>query len=137
MRNLSSLINFGPAHPAAHGVFRLILEISGEIILSTTHVQGLLFRASELLMEFRNPELVAGYFARLDYVSYFCIEISVGNFSAHASANISSNWNLNYVSNALLNCACTLADSGMVGIILWTFEAREIIAQQFLSLIHI
>ena len=53
----------------------MILEIENEIINSSDACLGLLFRASERLVEFRTRELVSGYFARLDYVSHFILEI--------------------------------------------------------------
>jgi NADH:ubiquinone oxidoreductase subunit D len=62
-------LNFGPQHPAAHGVLRLILEISGEkVIFSDPHI-GLLHRGTEKLMESKNYIQNLPYLDRLDYVS--------------------------------------------------------------------
>ena len=62
-------LNFGPQHPAAHGVLRLILEIEGEkIIYSDPHI-GLLHRGTEKLMESKNYLQALPYLDRLDYVS--------------------------------------------------------------------
>ena len=62
-------LNFGPQHPSAHGVLRLILEISGERIKKSTPHIGLLHRGTEKLMEYRTVIQNIGYFDRLDYVS--------------------------------------------------------------------
>jgi len=62
-------INFGPQHPAAHGVLRLILEIVGERILYCDPHIGLLHRGTEKLIEQRPYLQSVGYFDRLDYVS--------------------------------------------------------------------
>jgi len=62
-------LNFGPQHPAAHGVLRLILEIEGEkIIYCDPHI-GLLHRGTEKLIESKNFQQALPYFSRLDYVS--------------------------------------------------------------------
>lgn len=62
-------LNFGPQHPAAHGVLRLILQLDGEVVNKTdTHV-GLLHRGSEKLMEDRYYLKSLPYFDRFDYVS--------------------------------------------------------------------
>jgi len=62
-------INFGPQHPAAHGVLRLILELSGERILYADPHIGLLHRGTEKLIEYKTINQVLPYFDRLDYVS--------------------------------------------------------------------
>jgi NADH:ubiquinone oxidoreductase subunit D len=62
-------VNFGPAHPSAHGVLRCILWLSGELI-SKAHIStGLLHRSSEKLIEFSHHLCSLPYFNRLDYVS--------------------------------------------------------------------
>lgn len=83
------IVNFGPAHPAAHGVLRLMLELEGEVIIKATPHIGLLHRATEKLIEYktytqvRTPLLLSHYmfslqalpyFDRLDYVSMMCNE---------------------------------------------------------------
>ena len=62
-------LNFGPQHPAAHGVLRLILELSGETISKADPHIGLLHRGTEKLIEHKNYLQALPYFDRLDYVS--------------------------------------------------------------------
>ena len=62
-------VNFGPQHPAAHGVLRLILEINGEEIIRADPHVGLLHRGTEKLIEYRTYLQALPYFDRLDYVS--------------------------------------------------------------------
>jgi len=62
-------INFGPQHPAAHGVLRLILELNGEIVQKADPHIGLLHRGTEKLIEYKNYLQALPYFDRLDYVS--------------------------------------------------------------------
>jgi len=62
-------VNFGPQHPAAHGVLRLILELNGEIIIKADPHIGLLHRGTEKLIEYKNFLQALPYFDRLDYVS--------------------------------------------------------------------
>src|SRR5262249_9023669 len=67
VRNFS--FNFGPQHPAAHGVLRLVLELDGEIVERVDPHIGLLHRGTEKLMEARTYAQNIGYFDRLDYVA--------------------------------------------------------------------
>lgn len=67
-------VNFGPQHPAAHGVLRLILEMDGEVIQSADPHIGLLHRATEKLVESKPYNHSIGYMDRLDYVSMMCNE---------------------------------------------------------------
>jgi NADH:ubiquinone oxidoreductase subunit D len=67
-------INFGPQHPAAHGVLRLILEVSGEKILYCDPHIGLLHRGTEKLIEYKSYLQALPYFDRLDYVSMLAQE---------------------------------------------------------------
>lgn len=67
-------INFGPQHPAAHGVLRLILEMDGEVIQDIDAHIGLLHRATEKLAESKPFNQSIGYMDRLDYVSMMCNE---------------------------------------------------------------
>ncbi len=67
-------LNFGPQHPAAHGVMRLILELDGEVIQSIDPHIGLLHRATEKLAEHRPYNHSVGYMDRLDYCSMMCNE---------------------------------------------------------------
>src|SRR4051794_37124570 len=72
----SHSINFGPQHPAAHGVLRLILEMDGEVVERADPHIGLLHRGTEKLMEYRTYIQNVPYFDRLDYVSPMCQEHS-------------------------------------------------------------
>ena len=67
-------MNFGPQHPAAHGVLRLILEMDGEVITKADPHIGLLHRATEKLAESKPYNQSIGYMDRLDYVSMMCNE---------------------------------------------------------------
>ena len=67
-------LNFGPQHPAAHGVLRLVLELDGEVIQRADPHIGLLHRATEKLAESKTYNQSIGYMDRLDYVSMMCNE---------------------------------------------------------------
>lgn len=67
-------INFGPQHPSAHGVLRLILELDGEIIVKADPHIGLLHRGTEKLIEYKTYMQALPYFDRLDYVSMMAQE---------------------------------------------------------------
>jgi len=67
-------MNFGPQHPAAHGVLRLILEMEGEVVKRADPHVGLLHRATEKLAESKPFNQSIGYMDRLDYVSMMCNE---------------------------------------------------------------
>ncbi|MFM8246300.1 MAG: NADH-quinone oxidoreductase subunit D, partial [Burkholderiaceae bacterium] len=67
-------LNFGPQHPAAHGVLRLVLELDGEVIQRADPHIGLLHRATEKLAETRTFLQSVPYMDRLDYVSMMCNE---------------------------------------------------------------
>jgi NADH dehydrogenase (ubiquinone) Fe-S protein 2 len=67
-------LNFGPQHPAAHGVLRLILELNGEIVQKATPHIGLLHRGTEKLIEYKTYTQALPYFDRLDYVSMMAQE---------------------------------------------------------------
>lgn len=67
-------INFGPQHPAAHGVLRLILTMKGEMCLYADPHIGLLHRGTEKLIEYKTYTQALPYFDRLDYVSMMCQE---------------------------------------------------------------
>src|SRR5262245_6822408 len=74
-------INFGPQHPAAHGVLRLVLELDGEIVERVDPHIGLLHRGTEKLIEYKTYLQAIPYFDRLDYVApmnqehAFCLAI--------------------------------------------------------------
>jgi len=96
IRNLKSFtINFGPQHPAAHGVLRLILELDGEIVKKADPHIGLLHRGTEKLIESKNYLQALPYFDRLDYVSMMAQEHTyslavekLGNISIPKRANV-------------------------------------------------
>ena len=67
-------MNFGPQHPAAHGVLRLVLELDGEIVERADPHIGLLHRGTEKLIENKTYLQAIPYFDRLDYVSPMCQE---------------------------------------------------------------
>ena len=62
-------LNFGPQHPAAHGVLRLILELDGEVVEKADPHIGLLHRGTEKLIEYKTYAQAVPYFDRLDYVA--------------------------------------------------------------------
>src|ERR1700744_2917284 len=72
LKNLT--LNFGPQHPAAHGVLRLVLTLEGELIIKTDAHIGLLHRGTEKLIEYKNYLQALPYFDRLDYVSMMAQE---------------------------------------------------------------
>ena len=67
-------LNFGPQHPAAHGVLRLVLELDGEVVQRADPHVGLLHRATEKLAEHKTYIQSLPYMDRLDYVSMMCNE---------------------------------------------------------------
>ena len=67
-------LNFGPQHPSAHGVLRLILELNGEVVKRATPHIGLLHRGTEKLIEYKIFTQALPYFDRLDYVSMMANE---------------------------------------------------------------
>jgi NADH dehydrogenase (ubiquinone) Fe-S protein 2 len=67
-------LNFGPQHPSAHGVLRLVLELTGECVKRATPHIGLLHRGTEKLIEYKNYMQALPYFDRLDYVSMMAQE---------------------------------------------------------------
>ena len=69
-------MNFGPQHPAAHGVLRLVLELNGEVVERADPHIGLLHRGTEKLIEYKNYLQALPYFDRLDYVSMMTQEHS-------------------------------------------------------------
>ena len=73
-RSATTRMNFGPQHPAAHGVLRLVLELDGEVIQRADPHIGLLHRATEKLAEYKTYIQSLPYMDRLDYVSMMCNE---------------------------------------------------------------
>ena len=89
-------LNFGPNHPAAHGVLRLILQMSNEIIMNSDPHIGLLHRRTEKLMESKMSLHSLPYFDRLDYVSVMMQEHAycLGIEALLKKANFSSSYTL-------------------------------------------
>ena len=127
-------INFGPQHPAAHGVLRLILELNGEIVERAEPHIGLLHRGTEKLIEFKNYVQALPYFDRLDYVSMmaqehsYCLAIEKlfnskiprrAQFIRVLFAEITR------ILNHLLAVGCHAMDVGAMTPFLWAFEERE------------
>src|SRR6056297_1353376 len=87
-------LNFGPQHPAAHGVLRLILEMDGEVVQRADPHVGLLHRATEKLAESKPYNQSIGYMDRLDYMSMMCSEHAyvraINNYWASSHPNARS-----------------------------------------------
>ena len=115
-------LNFGPQHPAAHGVLRLILQLNGELIEKTDPHIGLLHRGTEKLIE--NKTFIQGlpYFDRLDYVSMlsqehaFCLAIeninNINNYNNFKSIIRTLFDEITRILNHLLAIACHALDVG-------------------------
>ena len=73
-QNKTLNLNFGPQHPAAHGVLRLVVELEGEVVQRAEPHIGLLHRGTEKLIEYKTYLQAVPYFDRLDYVSPMCQE---------------------------------------------------------------
>jgi len=127
-------INFGPQHPAAHGVLRLILELDGEIIKRADPHIGLLHRATEKLIEHKTYLQALPYFDRLDYVSMMCQEHTY-SLAVERLAKIKIPERAKYIRvlfaeltrilNHLLAVGCHAMDVGAMTPFLWAFEERE------------
>merc|ERR1711990_248215 len=128
-------VNFGPQHPAAHGVLRLILQLNGEVIERLDPHIGLLHRGSEKLIEDRIYLQGLPYFDRFDYCSMlvqehaYCLAIESLIGSANYNSSISQTRTLydelTRVLNHLLAVACHALDVGSMSSIFWAFEERE------------
>jgi len=127
-------INFGPQHPAAHGVLRLILELKGEVVERADPHIGLLHRGTEKLIE--NKSYIQGlpYFDRLDYVSMMAQEHTY-SLAIERLASISVPFRarcirvifleITRILNHLLAVGCHAMDVGAMTPFLWAFEERE------------
>ena len=127
-------INFGPQHPAAHGVLRLVLELNGEIVDRADPHIGLLHRGTEKLIEYKNYVQSIPYFDRLDYVSMmaqehsFCLAIEklTNSQIPKRSQYIRVLFvELTRILNHLLAVGCHAMDVGAMTPFLWSFEERE------------
>ena len=127
-------INFGPQHPAAHGVLRMVLELDGEIVERTDPHIGLLHRGTEKLMESRTYLQNLPYFDRLDYVSpmnqehAWCLAIEklTGTEIPRRGSLIRVLYSeIGRILNHLLNVTTQAMDVGALTPPLWGFEERE------------
>lgn len=128
-------LNFGPQHPAAHGVLRLILQLSNEIVEKTDIHIGLLHRGTEVLITQKHFEKSIPYFDRLDYVSMMTQEhaycLVIEKLLNKNINNIYTNFirilfdELTRVLNHMLAIACHALDIGSMSSIFWAFEERE------------
>lgn len=128
-------LNFGPQHPAAHGVLRLILQMNGEVIEKTDVHIGLLHRGTEKLMEDKIYLHSLPYFDRFDYVSMlvqehaYCLAIesllNTNNYTANFILVRTLFDELTRILNHMLAIACHALDIGSMSSIFWAFEERE------------
>jgi NADH-quinone oxidoreductase subunit D len=134
----SHAINFGPQHPAAHGVLRLILEMDGEVVERADPHIGLLHRGTEKLMEYRTYVQNVPYFDRLDYVSPMCeehtfvlaVEKLLGIIAPDRAQWIRTLFaEITRILNHLLNVTTYALDVGAITPPLWGFEEREILME--------
>ena len=127
-------INFGPQHPAAHGVLRLILELKGEVVERADPHIGLLHRGTEKLIEHKNYLNALPYFDRLDYVSMMtqehayvlAIEKLLKNDVPLRAQYIRVLFSeITRLLNHLLAISCHALDVGAMTPFFWGFEERE------------
>lgn len=127
-------LNFGPQHPAAHGVLRLILELDGETIERADPHIGLLHRATEKLAEFKPYNQSIGYMDRLDYVSMMCNEHAYV-LAIEKLCGVKPPLRAQYIRvlfdeitrllNHLLWLGATAIDIGAMTVLLYCFRERE------------
>ena len=127
-------INFGPQHPAAHGVLRLILEMDGEVVERADPHIGLLHRGTEKFIEYKTYLQALPYFDRLDYVSPMCMEhtwVLAQEKLLTIEAPPRARWirtmfaEITRILNHLLNVTTYALDVGAITPSLWGFEERE------------
>ena len=131
-------INFGPQHPAAHGVLRMVMEMDGEVVERIDPHIGLLHRGTEKLIEYKTYLQAIPYFDRLDYVSPMCQEHAFvlaaerllgikpprrGQFIRVLFDEITR------ILNHLLNVPALAMDVGAMTPMLWSFEQRELLME--------
>jgi NADH-quinone oxidoreductase subunit D len=127
-------INFGPQHPAAHGVLRMVMELDGETIERIDPHVGLLHRGTEKLMEHKTYLQALPYLDRIDYCSPLCMEHSYV-LAIEKLLNLEVPLRAQYlrvmfaeltrISNHLLNIGSHVMDVGAMTPNLWLFELRE------------
>ena len=127
-------INFGPQHPAAHGVLRLVLELDGEVVTRVDPHIGLLHRGTEKLLETRTYLQDIGYFDRLDYVApmnqehAFCLAVEklLGLDVPRRGQLIRVLYSeIGRLLSHILNVTTQAMDVGALTPPLWGFEERE------------
>jgi len=127
-------INFGPQHPAAHGVLRMVMELDGEIIERVDPHVGLLHRGTEKLIEYKTYLQALPYFDRLDYCSPLGMEHSYVlaieklldlEVPARAQYLRTMFAELTRICNHMLNIGSHVMDVGAMTPNLWVFELRE------------
>ena len=127
-------INFGPQHPAAHGVLRLVLELDGEIVERVDPHIGLLHRATEKLAEQRTYLQTLPYMDRLDYVSMMCnehayvraIESLMGIEAPERAQYIRTMFDeITRIKNHLMWVGSNALDLGAMAVMLYAFRERE------------
>ena len=135
-------INFGPQHPAAHGVLRLIMELDGEIVERVDPHIGLLHRGTEKLIEYKTYAQALPYFDRLDYCSPMCMEhsfvlaieklmgLEVPLRAQYIRVMMAE---LTRIMNHMLNLGSHVMDVGAMTPNLWLFEVREDLMQIYES----
>ncbi|MCH2037559.1 MAG: NADH-quinone oxidoreductase subunit D, partial [Rickettsiales bacterium] len=127
-------LNFGPQHPAAHGVLRLVLEMDGEVVTRSDPHIGLLHRGTEKLIEHKSYLQAVPYFDRLDYVSPMNQEhafaLAVENLLG-CDVPIRGQYirvlfsEISRILNHILNITTQAIDVGATTPLLWLFEERE------------
>jgi len=127
-------INFGPQHPAAHGVLRLVTELDGEIVERIDPHVGLLHRGTEKLIEYKTYQQALPYMDRLDYCSPLCMEHSYV-LAVEKLLDIEVPLRAQYlrvffaeltrICNHMLNLGSHVMDVGAMTPNLWMFEIRE------------
>jgi NADH-quinone oxidoreductase subunit D len=131
-------LNFGPQHPAAHGVLRLVMEMDGEIVERLDPHIGLLHRGTEKLIEYKTYMQAIPYFDRLDYVSPMCqehafvlaVEKLLGLEVPLRAQYIRVMFDeITRILNHLLYVAAYASDIGAVTPFLWCFEERELLME--------
>ncbi|BBK37372.1 NADH-quinone oxidoreductase subunit D [Allostella sp. ATCC 35155] len=130
----SFAMNFGPQHPAAHGVLRLVLEMDGEVVERADPHIGLLHRGTEKLIEYKTYLQAVPYFDRLDYVApmsqehafALAVEKLLGIQAPPRAQYIRVLFaEISRVLNHLLNVTTMALDVGALTPFLWGFEERE------------
>ncbi len=131
-------INFGPQHPAAHGVLRMVMEMDGEVVERIDPHIGLLHRGTEKLIEYKTYMQAIPYFDRLDYVSPMCQEHAFV-LAAEKLLGIEPPRRGQFIRvmfdeitrllNHLLNVPAYALDVGAMTPMLWAFEQRELLME--------